>query len=141
MHYQTITVAVDVADEANGRAALARAATIAGTAGRIRLLYVRHYLPTRYGALLGRDFDLEEQEEAMAIMTQWMKDAGLTEDRAVCLTRRGRIRDEVIKDAEQSGADLIVIGSHQPSLSSRLLGSNASAIVHQSPVSVLVSRM
>ena len=37
-------------------------------------------------------------------------------------------------------ADLVVIGSHQPSLTSKLLGSNASAIIHQSPVSILVVR-
>jgi len=46
----------------------------------------------------------------------------------------------VLSEAARLKADLVVIGSHQPSLTSKMLGSNASAIIHQSPVSVLVVR-
>ena len=140
MQFSTIIVAIDVSDPDNGRAALARASAIAGPQGRLRLLYVRYHLPSRYSDLLAGDFDAREQEEALAAMRQWCADLGIGDDQVEIVTRRGRVRDEVLAEAERQGADLIVIGSHQPSLSSKLLGSNASAIVHQSPVSVLVVR-
>ena len=140
MQISTIIVAIDVSDPDNGRAALARASAIAGPQGRLRLLYVRYHLPSRYSDLLAGDFDAREQEDALAAMRQWCDDLGIGDDQVEIATRRGRVRDEVLAEAERQGADLIVIGSHQPSLSSKLLGSNASAIVHQSPVSVLVVR-
>lgn len=140
MLFGTIVVAVDINDPDNARAAIGRAAGIAGSQGRIHLLNVRYHLPSRYSELLASDFDQQEKDEALAAMRLWCADAGISADQVSFLTRRGRVRDEVIGEAERTGADLIIIGSHQPTMSSKLLGSNASAIVHQSPVSVLVVR-
>ncbi|MFC3442018.1 universal stress protein [Sphingobium rhizovicinum] len=140
MLYTTILAAVDVHSPALARAAIASAATIAGAQGTVHILYVRYYLPTRYSELLSGDFDEREEEDAIADMKTWASEAGLDEARTQIFTRRGRVRDEVITEAQRRKADLIVIASHQPTLSSKLLGSNASAIVHQSPVSVLVVR-
>jgi universal stress protein G len=140
MYFTTIIVAIDVNDPENAQAAIARAVAVAGTEARIHFLYVRYFLPSRYTELLASDFDLREEEEALTAMRQWCTSAGVDEARTRFITRRGRVRDEVIAEAAEQNADLIVIGSDQPSLSSRLLGSNASAIVHQSPVSVLVAR-
>ncbi len=140
MQFSTIIVAVDVNDPDNGRAALARAKAIAGSQGRLRLLYVRYFLPSRYSDLLISDFDAREQEDALKAMRQWCEELGIGDDQVEMVTKRGRVRDEVLAEAKRQAADLIVLGSQQPSLSSKLLGSNASAIVHQSPVSVLVVR-
>ena len=140
MRFSTILVAVDINDPVHGRAAIARAASVAGNEAKICILYVRYYLPSRYSELLVGDFDQDEQNEAFAMLRQWATEAGLPESQVEIMTRRGPVRDEVLTIAERTKADLIVIGSHQPSISSRLLGSNASAIVHHSPVSVLVVR-
>lgn len=140
MAFSNIIVAVDVQDPDNGRAAVRAAAGAAGDKGSLHLLYVRYFLPTRYTDLLASDFDEQEHNGAMETMRQWCEEAGVAEGRYTLATRRGRVRDEVLEIARQQAADLIVIGSHQPSLSSRFLGSNASAIVHQSPVSVLIVR-
>lgn len=140
MPHNTILAAVDVNSPDLAHAAINGAAEIAGATGTVHILYVRYYLPTRYSELLAIDFDEREEQEAMAVMQAWADEAGLDPARTQIFTRRGRVRDEVLIEAERRKADLIVIGSHQPSLSSKLLGSNASAIVHQSPVSVLVVR-
>ena len=140
MSYATIIAAVDVNSPELARAAIAGAAAVAGAQGSVHILHVRYYLPSRYSELLVDDFDAREEAEALAAMRAWAAEAGLDAARTQFVTRRGRVRDEVLGEAERRGADLVVIGSHQPSLSSRLLGSNASAIVHQSPVSVLVVR-
>ncbi|BAV64394.1 universal stress protein [Sphingobium cloacae] len=140
MRFSNIVVAVDIYDPDNGRAALGRASAIAGEEGRLHLLYVRYYLPTRYAELLAEDFDLREQQDAAEAMHAWCEELKIDAGRVHFATKRGSVRDEVISYAQAQGADLIVLGSHQPSFSSKLLGSNASAIVHHSPVSVLIAR-
>ncbi|MCC2654076.1 MAG: universal stress protein UspA, partial [Microvirga sp.] len=47
---------------------------------------------------------------------------------------------EVLDEAEQTGADLVVVGSHRPTMATYLLGSNASTIVRHAKCSVLVVR-
>ena len=140
MPHATIIVAVDVNTPDLARAAIAGAAEVAGDDTTVHLLYVRYYLPTRYSELLDGSFDENEERDALAAMKAWASEAGLAPDRTHLLTRRGRVRDEVLGEAARLKADLVVIGSHQPSITSKLLGSNASAIIHQSPVSVLVVR-
>jgi nucleotide-binding universal stress UspA family protein len=54
--------------------------------------------------------------------------------------RMGAVSDEVLSEAEIWGADLIIIGSHSPSMSTYLLGSNAQKIVRYANCSVLVVR-
>lgn len=141
MSYARILVAVDVDSPVLAHAAIASAADVARTQGQVHILYVRHHLPTRYSALLASDFDEREGSDARAHMKAWADEAGLDPARTHFVTHRGRVRDEVLNEAEKCQADLIILASHQPSLASRLLGSNASAIVHQSPVSVLVVRV
>ena len=43
-------------------------------------------------------------------------------------------------EARAIEAGLIIVGAHQPSAVSRLLGSNAERLVRESPVSVLIAR-
>lgn len=52
----------------------------------------------------------------------------------------GTPRDKVLAKAKEINADLIVIGSRHPSISTHLLGSTASGIVAHAPISVLVVR-
>ena len=52
----------------------------------------------------------------------------------------GSVYNEVLAEAESVKADLIVIGSHRPAMSTYLLGSNATTIVRHAPCSVMVVR-
>lgn len=52
----------------------------------------------------------------------------------------GSIYEEILEVAKKTGADLIVIGSHQPHLSEYLLGPNAARVVRHSKTSVYVVR-
>jgi nucleotide-binding universal stress UspA family protein len=53
----------------------------------------------------------------------------------------GAVYNEVLSEAEKQSCDLIVVGSHHPSMSTYLLGSNAATIVRHAPCSVLVVRL
>ena len=56
------------------------------------------------------------------------------------MARAGGIYHELLREACQWGADLIVVGSHRPVMSDYLLGSNAKTIVRHAQCSVLVVR-
>ncbi len=56
------------------------------------------------------------------------------------LVATGSIYEEILEVAKKTGADLIVIGAHQPHLSEYLLGPNAARVVRHSKCSVYVVR-
>lgn len=56
------------------------------------------------------------------------------------VVRKGGVYHEVLQEATDWGADLIVMGSHRPAMSTYLLGSNAARIVRHATCSVLVER-
>ena len=55
--------------------------------------------------------------------------------------RVGPVADEILRFSREIGADLIIVGSHGRRGIGRLLGSNASAIVHQAACDVLTVRL
>lgn len=57
-----------------------------------------------------------------------------------CAVRSGSVYRAVLDLAEETGADLVVVGSHTPSAADFLLGSNASRIVRHARCSVYVVR-
>lgn len=52
----------------------------------------------------------------------------------------GSAAEAILDNAERIKADLIVIGSKNPTMKSRFLGSTASALIHYANISVLVVR-
>jgi nucleotide-binding universal stress UspA family protein len=52
----------------------------------------------------------------------------------------GSVYEEVLRAAELSGADLVVIGAHRPDLKDYLLGPNAARVVRHASCSVYVVR-
>jgi len=141
MSYSSILVAIDINDANHARSALKAARFIkkGGSGGtKVHIFYVRYFLPHNYEGVITSDFDSQERTEALNLIAEWQSEFGLED--ATVATHRGRVRDQVLDEAAQIGADLIIIGSRQPSLSSRLLGSNAAAIARNSPVSVLIAR-
>ena len=54
--------------------------------------------------------------------------------------RIGGVYPEILAEAKDWGADLVVIGSHRPAMSTYLLGSNATTVVRHATCSVLVVR-
>ena len=56
------------------------------------------------------------------------------------VVREGSVYREVLRVAEEIGADLIILASHRPALRSFLLGANAARVVRHAPCSVYVVR-
>jgi nucleotide-binding universal stress UspA family protein len=80
----------------------------------------------------------KEGQEALSTGRQIGKDAGVE---IVSHMRQGRAGNEILRLAEEIGADLIVIGSHGKSNIDRLLiGSVSAHVVKYSTISTLVVR-
>jgi nucleotide-binding universal stress UspA family protein len=139
--FKTILVPVDLAEVAAAKPAITKAVELAQVSdGTVRLIYVRSIVPVTYMEFVPPTFDEEQQSDAEQKLADVAATVKLPAERVSAVVRLGSTYGEVLSEAEKTGADLIVIGSHRPSMATYLLGSNASTIVRHAKCSVLVVR-
>ncbi|WP_414473788.1 universal stress protein [Microvirga sp. M2] len=139
--FKTILVPIDLGEVGAAKAALDKAVELVENGeGSIRLIYVRAIVPVTYMEFMPPAFDQEQQDEAEQKLAKLAAQVKLPAERVSAVVRLGSIYGEVLDEAEKTGADLIVVGSHRPSMATFLLGSNASTIVRHAKCSVLVVR-
>ncbi|CAH1665548.1 universal stress protein [Chelatococcus asaccharovorans] len=139
--YKNILVPIDISDTGFSRHSIDKAVAFASaTAGAVRLIYVRSILPVTFMEFVPPDFDTEQQESAEADLAALAKSIVAPEISVSHVVRLGSIYNEVLQEAEEMKADLIIVGSHKPGMSTYLIGSNAATIVRHAGCSVLVVR-
>jgi nucleotide-binding universal stress UspA family protein len=139
--FRTILVPVDVDDIETSRPAVDKAVALAETSGgSIRFIYVRSVVPVTFMEFVPPTFDTEHQAEAEKRLTALVQNVRLPKDRVSSIVTMGGVYHDVLQEADRMSADLIVIGSHRPSMATYLLGSNAASIVRHAKCSVLVVR-
>ncbi|WP_407050458.1 universal stress protein [Methyloraptor flagellatus] len=138
--FKKVVVPVDPGEIEFARKAVENAVAMVVPGGEIRLVsvmvpmggYVSEFLPADFEANLEKETDDRMKEIAKAIAH---------DGKAISTSlRMGSIYHEVLDEAQEFGADLIVISSHRPAMSTYLLGSNAAKIVRHALCSVLVLR-
>jgi nucleotide-binding universal stress UspA family protein len=139
--FKTILVPVDITEPEMSSQAIETAVSLANqSAGTVRLVYVRSLIPVTYMEFVPPDFDMEQQQDAEQKLAQIAAGVPMPEDRISTVVRLGAVYAEVLEEADKTAADLIVVGSHRPKMSTYLLGSNAATIVRHARCSVLVIR-
>ena len=139
--FKTILVPVDLGEVEAAKTAIDKAVELAGASGgSLRLIYVRAIVPVTYMEFMPPAFDEEQQGQADAKLAEVAAGVALPAERVSTVVRLGSVYAEVLDEAEQTGADLVVVGSHRPTMATYLLGSNASTIVRHAKCSVLVVR-
>lgn len=139
--YNRILCAIDLNDLENSRDVLKRVGSLSkGEGAAVMLLNVLTPLPLVYVEYLPADFDAAELKAAKKRLLELMQEVDDAPHPVSCTVRRGTPYVEILNEAEAVKADLIIIGSHQPSFASKLLGSNASSIVRHAKVDVLIVR-
>jgi nucleotide-binding universal stress UspA family protein len=139
--FKTILVPVDLGEVEAAQPALEKAVELAASSeGSVRLVYVRSIVPVTYMEFMPPAFDQEQQDEAEKKLAKLAAQVKLPAERVSAVVRLGSVYSEVLDEVEKTGADLVVIGSHRPSMATYLLGSNASTIVRHAKCSVLVVR-
>lgn len=141
--YNTLIMPVDVFEIELSDKAIRHAEFLAQTDGMIHLL---HVLPGsanlslhRFAADVRR-FEEHLQHEAESRLNTMIGHFSLPASRIKTHVRIGSVRDVVNELATELDADVIVIGSRNPSITTHLLGSNASGVVRHAHIPVLVVR-
>jgi nucleotide-binding universal stress UspA family protein len=139
--YKSILVPVDLAEPETSRPALDQAVALANAGGgAVRLIYIRSIMPVTYMEFVPPSFDVDQQKEAEERLAEIASGLALPRERISSVVRLGSVYHEVLDEADKAASDLIVIGSHRPSMSTYLLGSNATTVVRHAKISVLVVR-
>jgi universal stress protein G len=144
MHmYKTIIMPVDVFEMELSDKAVRHAEFLAQQDGVIHLLHVlpgsSSFTMSRFTADLRRfeEHLLHEAETRLKTMTGHFS---IDPSRIKMHVRFGNVRDMVNELANEIKADVVVIGSRNPSISTHLLGSNASSVIRHAHIPVMVVR-
>lgn len=135
--YSHALVAVDLSHEEVVPRILAIARHLAGESGEITLLnvqealpgYVAHYIPK---ATIDKT-RAEAHSRMEALSASVCPGARIAQ-------RFGHPAVEIVREAREAGADVIVLGSHRPDFVDHLLGSTAARVVRHAHCTVLVER-
>jgi universal stress protein F len=139
--YKRIILAVDLAETTLSPKGLPQAVELAKAGGgELRLVNVQPVIPATFMEYVPVDFDVEQAKHAKDALDTILASVDLPAERKSDAARAGGIYHELLQEASEWGADLIVVGSHRPVMSDYLLGSNAKTIVRHAECSVLVVR-
>jgi nucleotide-binding universal stress UspA family protein len=132
-----IVVGFDGSD--NARKALVRAAELANGA---TVAVVSATSPSTFmrdpGVSKEDPADVEARTQALAEARKYLEEKGIT---AQYITGHGHPADVIVAEAEDSGADLIIVGTRGHNAARRVvLGSVSTNVVHHATVDVLVVR-
>ncbi len=141
--YKTIIMPVDVFEMELSDKAVRHAEFLAQQDGIIHLLHVlpgsSSFTMSRFTADLRR-FEEHLQHEAETRLQTMVGHFSIYPSRIKSHVRFGNVRDMVNELANEIKADVVVIGSRNPSISTHLLGSNASSVIRHAHIPVMVVR-
>jgi len=139
--FKKLLVPLDLSDMALAKEALDKAKGLATAWGSgLRLLYVMPIVPSTYLEYVPADFESGEKARIAKELAEVAGGLGLPAGKVSTVTRSGGVYHEVLAEAEECKADLIVCSSHWPTLATYLIGSHATNIVRHANCSVLVIR-
>jgi nucleotide-binding universal stress UspA family protein len=139
--FHSIVVPVDLAEIDLALPAIQRAAhLVRESGGRMTLVNVVPVMPVMMMDTVPVSYEAEIAEKAKASLAELAATIDLPASQLGTVVRIGGIQHEILAVAKEEHADLVLVGSHEPHLSTYLLGSNATAIVRHAHCSVLVLR-
>ncbi|SLN25760.1 Universal stress protein F [Roseovarius albus] len=144
MSIKTILCAIDVSSNDRDAKVLKQAARMAEVEGA--KLDVITVLPDFGMSLVGSFFDSEFHEKAVEHAHDALQDAvsealgADTNENIRHIVATGNTYEEILKLAEASEADLIVVGAHKPDLAEKVLGPNSARVARYAKVSVMIVR-
>jgi nucleotide-binding universal stress UspA family protein len=139
--FKRILVPVDLADTDLAQSAIETAVSLAKVSGgQVRLLTVLPPTPAMLAEYVPPDFDARQRASAEEALVIVAKESGIDVGHIGVAVRQGGVYHEVLEEAKEIHADLIVMSSHRPATKTYFLGSNAGHVVRFANCSVLVVR-
>jgi nucleotide-binding universal stress UspA family protein len=137
--YEKILVAVDHS-EITARVLNAALELASLSQGEVWVLHLREREMSKAGVLPSTE-SRDEADEAVTTAVETLTKAGVKAHGTVRSTIFGYAAREIINDAQEHGADVIVMGSRgRGDLAGLVLGSTAHKVIHLADRSVLVVR-
>lgn len=139
--YTTILVAIDLSDD-SARVVERGMAIAANNSARLHIIHVIEPLSFAYGGDIPMDFSGIQDEihqQAKAQLQRFSQANAIDEQHQHLLL--GKPEVEIHAQAEELGADLIVVGSHGRSGFALLMGSTANGVLHGATCDVLAVRV
>ncbi len=135
--FKQILVPVEISHKERSGPMIEAAQSLAEDGANITLFNVVEDVPS-YVMVQMPESTIEEAKAAARMELKAI--AAATGIEANVEVRRGRAHTVILAYANEVGADLIVVASHQPELQDYLLGSTAARVVRHATCSVLVTR-
>lgn len=141
--YRDILWPVDLNEDSSWSSALRHVIEIAQSSGA--RLHVMTVVPSFGLSMVSQFFPKGYEEQALKTADQQLhafakqhipESLGAVQH----IVGHGTVYEQILKTAEQIGADLIIMASHRPELQDYLLGPNAARVVRHARQSVLVVR-
>jgi len=139
--FNSILVPIDLADTDLAKPAIETAASLSkSSGGSVRLVNVMPMTPVMLAEYVPPDFDAQQRQTSNDALSIVARESCIDARRISTSIRQGGIYHEILEEAADVDADLIVMTSHRPSMQNYFLGSNAGHIVRYAKCSVLVVR-
>jgi len=140
--FKTLLLAIDINDAKGATRCSEAAVNMARSEGAV--LHVLNVVPDSGMPIVGAMLDAGHFErmaiEAKAALKDWAKDSIPDSIDAKLHISRGTIYDQIIKTANDIGADAIFVGANRPELKDYLIGPNAARVARHAQQSVFVVR-
>lgn len=135
--FKKILIPVDLSAAEKGKAMIEAASALGGKSADMTLLNVVEDIPAYVAYELPQGILESTRENAQTQIDDMANASGKKMSTEV---RTGNPATAILSEAEEIGADLIIIASHRPGLQDYLLGSTAGRVVRHAKCAVLVLR-
>ena len=139
--YKDVLLAVDLGDEHSWVKALPKAVELRGKSGNLHVLtVVPEFGLSMISQYFPEDFEQTTLDAANKNLHEFIDKNVPKGVPTQAIVAQGRTYEQILRIADEIGADVIVMAAGNPSLAHYLLGPNASRVVRHAKVSVLVVR-
>ncbi|NIM26796.1 MAG: universal stress protein [Gammaproteobacteria bacterium] len=139
--YKDVILAIDLGEEHSWEKALPKAIEMCRDGGNLHVLTV---LPEFGMSVISQYFPEHFEEDTLEAAKKALRafiDKNVPNDVPnQAIVAQGRAYEQILRIADEIGADLIVMAAGNPSLARYLLGPNAARVVRHATCSVLVVR-
>ncbi|MCB9957377.1 MAG: universal stress protein [Rhodospirillaceae bacterium] len=140
--FMNILLPVDLDQDSSWVKALPAAVEVSQTAGA--RLHVMTVVPdfgmSLVGSFFPENFEAQALEKAKAALHAFVREHVPKRIQVRHVVGHGTVYAEILREADEVKADLIVLAAHRPALKDFLLGPNAARVVRHAKCSVLVVR-
>src|SRR5467141_1197068 len=139
--FKQILVPVDLSDTDLAKPSIETAVSLArASGGKVRLVNVLPMTPVMLAEYVPPDFDAQQRTAAEEGIAALAKQIDLGPGKVSTVVRQGGVYHEILEEAKEMDADLIVMTSHRAGVRTYFLGSHAGHVVRYATCSVLVVR-